>query len=102
MDKDRIAGSVSILSALSSDSSFASPRGRAEKDEPQMTSKLDRLSVDSWSPTDHDPADEDRPGAVLTTQEARQGETSGHMRFVLAGSLILMIIAGVIFYAFAL
>lgn len=33
----------------------------------------------------HDPADEDRPGAVLTTQESRQGETSGHMRYVLAG-----------------
>ena len=46
----------------------------------------------------HDPADEDRPGAVLTTQESRQGETSGHMRLVLAGSLALAIVAGTIIY----
>ena len=46
----------------------------------------------------HDPADESRPGAVLTTQESRQGETSGHMRYVLAGSLTLAFIAGVILY----
>ena len=47
----------------------------------------------------HDPADEDRPGAVLTTQESRQGETSGHMRYVLAGSLVLAIIAGMVLYS---
>ena len=46
----------------------------------------------------HDPADENRPGAVLTTQKSRQGETSGHMRYVLAGSLGLAIIAGVMVY----
>jgi hypothetical protein len=64
-----------------------------------MVSKLDSISVNSWSPTHHDPADEKRPGALLTTQEARQGETSGHMRLVLAVSLVLAIIAGVIVYA---
>ena len=64
-----------------------------------MALKLDRGSVGSASPTHHDPADEDRPGAVLTTQEASQGETSGHMRVVLVVSLVLAIIAGVIFYA---
>ena len=46
----------------------------------------------------HDPEDEGRPGAVLTTQESRQGETSGHMRYVLAGSLGLAIVAGAILY----
>ena len=63
-----------------------------------MVSKLDSVSVKSWSPTHHDPADENRPGALLTTQEARQGETSGRMRLVLALSLVLAIIAGVIVY----
>jgi hypothetical protein len=63
-----------------------------------MESKLDRVSADSWSPTHHDPADENRSGAELTTQEARQGETSGHMRLVLAVSLVLAIVAGVIVY----
>ena len=47
----------------------------------------------------HDPADENRAGAVLTTQESRQGETPGHMRYVLAGSLGLAIVAGVVLYA---
>jgi len=37
---------------------------------------------------------------VLTTQESRQGETSGHMRYVLAGSLSLAIIAGVMIYVY--
>ena len=46
----------------------------------------------------HDRADEGRPGAVLTTQESRQGETSGHMRLVLAGSIGLAIVAGAIIY----
>ncbi len=46
----------------------------------------------------NDPADESRAGTVLTTQEARQGETSGHMRGVLAGSLALSILSGAILY----
>ena len=45
-----------------------------------------------------DPENETRPGAVVTTQESRQGETSGHMRLVLAGSLVLAVIAGVLLY----
>jgi hypothetical protein len=34
--------------------------------------------------------------ATLTTDDARQGETSGHVRYVLAISLTLALIAGVI------
>lgn len=34
---------------------------------------------------------------VLTTQEARQGETSGRMRTVLSVSLILAVAVGIIF-----
>jgi hypothetical protein len=64
-----------------------------------MALELDGVPVNSWSSTHHDPAAENRPGAELTTQEARQGETSGHMRVVLAVSLGLAIIAGVIIYA---
>lgn len=43
-------------------------------------------------------ADEGRPGTVLTTEEARQGETSGNMRRVLGGSLALSVLAGAILY----
>lgn len=32
-------------------------------------------------------------GAHLTTQQARSGETSGHVRFILATSLILAMVA---------
>jgi hypothetical protein len=34
----------------------------------------------------------------LTAQEAREGETSGHVRWVLRISLALSIIAGVVIY----
>lgn len=43
---------------------------------------------------------EGRAGIVLTTNEARQGETSGHMRGVLAASLVLAIIAGTALYSY--
>ena len=59
---------------------------------------MDKDRIAESASAHHDPADENRPGAVLTTQEARQGETSGHMRYVLAGSLGLAIIAGVVIY----
>ena len=36
---------------------------------------------------------------VLSKQEARQGETSGHVRIVLAASLILSLIAFAVLYA---
>jgi hypothetical protein len=63
-----------------------------------MAPELDSVRNNSWSATHHDPADENRPGAKLTTQAARQGETSGHMRLVLAVSLVLAVIAGIIVY----
>ena len=34
----------------------------------------------------------------LTANEAREGETTGHMRYVLGISLILMVIAGIVFF----
>jgi hypothetical protein len=61
---------------------------------------MDKNRIAEPAPAHHDPADENRPGAVLTTQESRQGETSGHMRYVLAGSLGLAIIAGVMIYVY--
>jgi len=36
---------------------------------------------------------------IVSTDEARQGETSGHVRLVLAASLILALIAFAILYA---
>jgi hypothetical protein len=39
-------------------------------------------------------------GPELTTTEARQGETSGHVRRVLAGSLTLAAIVFVLLYVF--
>ena len=36
----------------------------------------------------------------LTTNEAREGETTGHMRYVLGVSLALVVIAGVVLYFF--
>lgn len=36
---------------------------------------------------------------VLSQEEARQGETSGHVRIVLAASLILSLVAFAILYA---
>ncbi len=37
---------------------------------------------------------------ILTPQEARQGETSGHMRIVLAVSLALAIVVGIAFFVY--
>ena len=59
---------------------------------------MDKDRIVELASAHHDPADESRRGAVLTTQESRQGETSGHMRYVLAGSLGLAVIAGVAIY----
>jgi hypothetical protein len=36
----------------------------------------------------------------LTTNEAREGETTGHMRYVLGVSLALVVIAGIVLYFF--
>ena len=47
---------------------------------------------------DHHDADDD---VVLTTTEARQGITSGHVRTVLAASLVLALIAfPILYYSF--
>jgi hypothetical protein len=35
---------------------------------------------------------------VVPTQDARQGETSGHVRTMLGASLILAVVAGVFLY----
>ena len=35
---------------------------------------------------------------VVPTEDARQGETSGHVRYVLHASLALAVIAGVVLY----
>lgn len=45
--------------------------------------------------TNHPDSEE---GVVLTTTEARQGITSGHVRMVLAASLVLALIAFPILY----
>ena len=37
-------------------------------------------------------------GAELTTTEARQGETSGHVRMILAGSLTLALVVFLVLY----
>ena len=42
---------------------------------------------------------DDRRETVLSGEEARQGETSGHMRRVLVFSLMLMLIAGAVMIA---
>ena len=49
--------------------------------------------------SDMDDDDWDRPAPVLTTDEARQGEVSGHMRRVLAFSLMLTLTAGAVLIA---
>ncbi len=41
----------------------------------------------------------DQPKRVVPTEDARQGETSGHMRWVLRASLALAVIAGVVLWA---
>jgi hypothetical protein len=35
---------------------------------------------------------------VVPTDQARQGESTGHVRYVLGGSLALAVIAGIILY----
>ena len=42
-------------------------------------------------------ADEEEP-TVLTKTEARQGETSGHVRLILAGSLTLALVVFIVLY----
>ena len=37
---------------------------------------------------------------VVPTDQARQGESTGHVRYVLAGSLALAVLAGLLLYAF--
>lgn len=44
--------------------------------------------------------DEESEGEILTTMEARQGETSGHVRIVLAASLALAVVAMLVTYVF--
>lgn len=39
--------------------------------------------------------DDDQKPTVLTTEEARQGEVSGHMRIVLSVSLALAFVAAI-------
>ncbi|MEI9996441.1 MAG: hypothetical protein WDM91_17725 [Rhizomicrobium sp.] len=42
--------------------------------------------------------DETPPKIVVPTEEARQGETSGHVRKVLMFSLGLAVLAGIVLY----
>jgi hypothetical protein len=35
---------------------------------------------------------------VVPTDQARQGEATGHVRYVLASSLVLAVLAGVVLY----
>ncbi len=37
---------------------------------------------------------------VVPTDRARQGESTGHVRYVLGGSLALAVLVGVLLYAF--
>ncbi|MEJ1968075.1 MAG: hypothetical protein WDN03_05445 [Rhizomicrobium sp.] len=43
------------------------------------------------------PATEDR--RVVPTQDARQGESTGHVRYVLYASMALAVIAGIILFS---
>ena len=40
------------------------------------------------------------PRRVVPADRARQGEATGHVRYVLAGSLTLAVLAGVFFWVF--
>ncbi|MBU2533518.1 MAG: hypothetical protein KKB37_12310 [Alphaproteobacteria bacterium] len=44
--------------------------------------------------------DEETNRTVLTTEEARQGRTSGHVRAILFASLLLAVLAGIAFWAY--
>jgi hypothetical protein len=39
------------------------------------------------------------PKRVVPTEQARQGEATGHVRYVLGSSLVLAVVAGVVLYA---
>ena len=40
------------------------------------------------------------PRRVVPTDDARQGESTGHVRYVLASSLVLAVMAGVFLWVF--
>ena len=40
------------------------------------------------------------PRRVVPTDQARQGESTGHVRYVLGSSLVLAVMAGVFFWVF--
>ncbi len=40
----------------------------------------------------------DTPRRVVPTERARQGESTGHVRYVLGSSLVLAVLAGVFLY----
>ncbi|MEJ0027460.1 MAG: hypothetical protein WDN01_15655 [Rhizomicrobium sp.] len=43
--------------------------------------------------------DNSTPKQVVSTEDARQGETSGHVRWVLRVSLALAVVAGVVLWS---
>ncbi len=43
--------------------------------------------------------DRSTPKRVVPTEQARQGETSGHMRWVLRVSLALAVLAGIVLWS---
>ncbi len=49
--------------------------------------------------THYDRRDHAEHAPILSPDEARQGETSGHVRLVLAASLILSLVAFAVLYA---
>jgi hypothetical protein len=42
-----------------------------------------------------------RPGPGVPTDNARQGETSGHMRWVLGVSIVMIVVAMVVAFKFS-
>ncbi|HXC53964.1 MAG TPA: hypothetical protein VNU97_01590 [Rhizomicrobium sp.] len=40
------------------------------------------------------------PRRVVPTEQARQGEATGHVRYVLGASLVLAVVAGVFLYVY--
>ena len=53
----------------------------------------------SYVTRNYDMAGRAEHAPVLSQEEARQGETSGHVRLVLAASLILSLVAFAVLYA---
>lgn len=45
-------------------------------------------------------AEEHTEPQIVTTQQSRQGEATGHVRYVLASSLVLAAVAGVVLYIY--